>query len=251
MPANGDFLAQTLQVKLANNYQQAYRVQSGGQEYAGPMSQSNPTYFMNFCTAIGKGIILGQPTIPFVTKDSGFTGAPARQGTGVGLGIMIDKDWMFKNLYIRLRQAYISAFGNTNFPEWPEFIPPFTDYPAQEYNFLHALCEAITDSVKEHHETLFVLNSTHPFCYSGVGEIIEGAFHSVQTTAIKEQIQNLGVQMQGQAWPILCQTIAEVYTETIHDHSEAEVVITGVCVPNTSQVCGLPITLVAGTGVAS
>jgi hypothetical protein len=86
--------------------------------YAGPLAQKKPQYFHNFCEGIGKGIVLGSPSIQFTTLDAGFGGAPPIPGVGKGIGIIMDVDWFTENLYKELRSRIMSGHGKTVHPEW-------------------------------------------------------------------------------------------------------------------------------------
>lgn len=254
MAVNGTLLATILKLKMDTKFKQVLN-------YAGPLAQQNPSYFIAMCDAIGKGIIQGHPVINFTTVDAGVSGTPPKVGTGIGLGVIIDKNWFTENLYKEIRAKSAAQYGSTSHPVWcsdynavndpqnplPENHCSLNPNQYNPYNFLTAMCEAISESVTEHYASFRILNSTHPIVYAGAGEIKKGAFVGIDVAAA---IQGLGPTLQGNFWPLLCQAIGKIYKDAIQLHSTGTVTITGVCVPNTSQTCGVPSAGV-GTGTAS
>lgn len=208
-----------------------------------PLSQKNPSYFIAKCMAIGNGIALGAPTISFVTKDTGQAGAPPIPGTGTGVGIIVDSDWYTKELYTRLRASAIEDFGSTTHGPYP---PP----PDDSGKYLEAMCKGISEAVKQHFATAWILTSAHPIVYAGIGNIGNGDFAGVVPTKISTLIQTQAPQLRGRFWPKFCKIVGEVHSQAIMQHSTSKVTIVGVCVPSPGQVCGLPIPG-TGTGVAA
>lgn len=252
MAVNGILLATAIQSRMHNKFRQVI-------QYQGPLAQQNPSYFLQFCSAIGRGIVESTPSISFVTVDTGFTGAPPKSGTGIGLGVIIDKGWFTKELYKEIRTQSASTYGSTSHPPWCDdwtVVTQFPDHCANRpnqhnpYNFLTAMCEAISECVTEHYANFRALNSTHPTVYSGAGQIEKGGFFGINPGAVASTIQGLGPSMQGAFWPVLCQAIGKIYTQAIQEHSIGEVVITGVCVPSQSQACGIPFVGI-GNGTAT
>lgn len=253
MAVNGNVLALLLRNRMHDKFKLVM-------DYNGPLLQSNPSYYMNMCDAIGKGVVDATPSIQFVTADAGVVGTPPRPGTGIGQGIILDVNWFTRKLYTSLRAKFIGQYGSTSHPVWCDGWDQFgtveNPLPVNHcslhpnhmnpYNFLTAMCEAISECVSEHYAQFRVLNSTHTMVYSGVGNIQEGGFIGVDSNLVSSTIQGLGTAMQGSAWPSICQAIGESYAEAIMQHSTGEVVITGVCVPSQSQTCGVP-----GVGVGS
>lgn len=208
-----------------------------------PLQQRNPTYYLEMCTAIGTGIITGGPTIQFTTEDTGQQGSPSVTGTGNGTGIVVDSDFFTQDLYIRARSYIIEDFGKTTHDAYPPRI-------GNSGQFLLALCAGISESVKEHYATAWILTSTHPQIYLGTGVINNGHFSGLIATTIKSDIVNGASNFVGRYWPRLAQAISESYVATIQQHSTGTVTITGVCIPSDNQACGIGGTG-TGTGVAS
>jgi hypothetical protein len=254
---SGDILGLLIQSKMDTKFKQV-------KDYAGPMAQSNPSYFIQFCGAIAKGIIQGSTVINFVTVDAGTAGSPVVPGTGAGVGIVVDKNWFTKNLYIEIRAQVINAHGETTHPAWCDpwdaINDPLNPLPADHcslhvnqynpYNFLTAMCESISEAVTEHYAQFRILTSAHPTVYAGVGRIEEGGFLGISANTVASSIQGQGASMNGSFWPIMCQAIGKVYADAIMNHSTGEVVITGVCAPSSSQSCGVGGSG-SGTGSAS
>jgi hypothetical protein len=256
MAVNGDLLATLLKTRMDAKFKSVI-------PYSGPLAQNNPSYYLQFCDAIGKGIIDGSPVINFITKDIGLSGGPPIVGTGNGIGIKMDKNWFLKNLYIEIRDSSLANYGTTSHPpwcdDWDAINDPLNPLPPEHcslnpnqynpYNFLTAMCEAIAECVSEHNEDFRILQSTHPTVYLGQGEIEERGFIGLVPNAISSAILGYGSNFTGSFWPVLCEKIGSIYARTIMEHSTGKVIITGSCVPSTSQVCGLP-GVGAGTGTA-
>lgn len=254
---NGDVLAQ----ELISRMDQKFKALAN---YGGPLAQQDNSYYLEYCNAIGKGIVLGSPVIQFVTKDTGFMGAPFRVGTGVGLGIIVDKDYFTKKLYNEIRDRAIAEHGSTNHPAWCDEYDavndPFNPLPADhcslqanQYNprnFLTAMCEAVSETVTEHYAAFRILASTHPTIYAGESEIEEGGYLGIDPNSVASSIQGLAPRMQGVFWPSICQAIGAAYTDAIHNHSTGTIIISGICIPSESQGCGVP-SVGIGTGTAS
>ena len=257
MPISGTILGATLKIKMDSKYKQVI-------DYSGPLAQQDPSGFISFCEGIANGIIQGSQTIQFVTKDTGFKGNPPKTGVGVGLGINIDTAWFTKNLYIALRQSSIDTYGQTTHPawcdEWDAVSTPSNPLPSTHcsflnnqknpYNFLTATCEAISESISEHFSQFLFLQSSHPMVYSGTGQIEQGGLFGLIPQTIASSMSSAAPNLQGQFWPIMCQKIAEIYSQAIMTKSTGEVIITGICIPSNSQVCGIP-SVGIGNGTAS
>jgi hypothetical protein len=253
MAVNSTLLSLLLKTKTDSNYKRVM-------QYNGPLAQSNPNYFIQFCDAIAKGVILGSPNIQFITKDTGFTGAPLKAGSGLGLGIKIDKNWFTRNLYSSIRERVIAHYGSTAHPEWcedwdiqgnvPEDHCSLGTHQYNPYNFFTATCESISESISEHYEQFMVLTSSHPSIYSGAGKIEKGAFTGISAISVKDSIVANSALLKGDFWPIMVEEIAKVYTEAIMFHSTGEVMITGICIPTQSQLCSI-IGFGVGSGLAS
>ena len=208
-----------------------------------PLAQKNPAYFIQMCTAIGSGIILGSPVIGFTTSDIGFSGTPPIPGVGSGVGIVTDPTFLIEDLYTRIREYVISQFGKTSHD-------PYPPGPTNSGQYLKALCEGINDAILAYYPTAWTLVSAHPLVYAGSGSIAAGNFTGVVPTAIQSQIISLSPTLQGSFWPKLAQAIGESYSALIEQHSTGTVTIVGVCVPSLAQVCNLP-GAGAGTGTAT
>ena len=232
MPAVGTVLSSLIKAKADAKFKDLG-------DYAGPLAQQNPMYFHHFCEAIGKGIADGTPMVVFQTEDNGLRGTPAVVGAGSGVGIMVDQDWFTENLYKNIRNIIIANYGSSNHPEWNV-----------ERNFLTALSEAISESVTEHYATAWVLVSSHLTIYSGTGLIKNGGFSGIVPMAVKASMIGHGNLLQGTAWPLMCEAIAETYASAIHTKSTGTVTIAGTCSSGPNQVCGLP-SSGAGSGTAT
>lgn len=210
---------------------------------AKPLAQKNPAFFIEMCTAIGSGIILGAPAIAFTTSDTGMMGVPPIPGAGVGVGIVTDPTFFIEDLYTRLRGYVIADFGQTSHD-------PYPPGPKNSGQYLLAICNGINDAFLSYYPTAWALVSAHPLIYAGSGTIADGNFSGLVATAIQSTIQGLAPTLVGKFWPRIAQGIAESYTALIEQHSTGTVTIVGVCVPSLVQVCGVP-SVGTGSGVAS
>jgi hypothetical protein len=235
MPAVGPALAALVQTKM-DTYMSAVSGHS-------PLAQSNPSYFIAMCTAIGTGIATGSPVISFTTSDSGVTSAPPIPGAGTGVGIVVDDAFFKEQIYTNLRNNVIAQFGSTSHDAYP----PGSGNSGE---FVAAMAQAIAEAVKEHYQTAWTLTSSHPTIYAGSGTIGEGSFSGLVPAAVASAIQSAAPTLAGPFWPQTCQAIAQAYVDTIHTKSTGTVSIIGVCVPSPSQVCGLPGSG-SGSGVAA
>lgn len=235
MPVSGPALAALVQTNI-NTRMSAV----GGYS---PLSQQNPSYFIQMCTAIGTGLILGAPAISFTTSDVGFSGAPPIPGVGSGIGIVTDPIFFVEDLYTRIRNYVIQQFGRTAHD-------PYPPGPSNSGQYLKALCEGINDAFLAYYATAWTLVSAHPLVYAGSGTISDGNFTGIIPSAIQSQIVSLSPLLQGSFWPTMAQAISESYAALIEQHSTGSVTIVGVCVPSLVQVCNLPGTGV-GTGTAT
>jgi hypothetical protein len=205
-----------------------------------PLAQKNPSYYREFCDAIGEGIISGGPIITFQTDDTGKQGSPLVQGTGAGVGIVTDPTFFIQDLYTRVRTYVIEDFGRTLHDPYP---PGPTNYSGQ---YLLALCEGINDSFLDYYPTAWTLASIHPQIYQGTGVINDGQFSGLVATAIQASIQSFAPNFIGRFWPRLAQAISESYVLLIEQHATGQVTITGTCNSGISQMCGM-----SGTGNGS
>ena len=198
--------------------------------YKGPLSQPNPSYYKEFCKAIGTGIALGSTVIKLRSADKGKGGTPPVPGKGVGVGVMVDKDWFNKTLYIRIRAQITSKYKRTLHDPW---------FPKKGNSgeFLHAITKGIADSVAEHYKTAYKLQGKHPLVYQGVGEVKKGMYSGLSASAIEGLILSNGPRMRGSFWPIIVKTIASVYVEAIHKNSTGKLTISGKCVTRPGQAC--------------
>ncbi len=209
-----------------------------------PLSQANPSFFIEMTTAIGTGIADGSLAISFTTEDEGLSGSPPVPGTGSGVGIFIDEVAFSQNLYTEIRSSIISTFGSTTH----EVFPPSSNNTSGLY--LKALTDGLALAVKSHFETAWTLTSSHPTIYQGVGEITEGSFSGLDSTLITSEILANSPSLQGSFWPTIAEKIALAYVDTIHNHSVGTVTIAGSCSSGSGQACGIPSTG-TGSGVAS
>lgn len=208
--------------------------------YSGPLSQPNPSYFIGFCNGLANGISQGSQSISFTTVDAGVSGAPPKTGSGVGVGILLNKEWFHENLYTNLRNSVLKKYGNTIHKPWAGSDPK---------GFLSALCKGIVYGIAEHFPTSYQLTSTHPMIYAGKGDIIEGGFSGLSAAGVQGLILSNLPNFKGSALPSFVEMIATTYVEAIHKHSTSFVTITGICIPKQSQACGI-LSSGVGTGVA-
>lgn len=220
--------------------------------YAGPLGQGNPSHFMKFCNGIANGISQGSAAINFATVDVGAAGGPPMPGVGLGVGIKVDKAWLHKTMYIRLRDDVLRQHGvSIHEPWYPEEGWPENGYPkaGDPKGFLSALCKGIAYAIEDHFKVAYTLNSAHPLIYVGTGKVLEGKFFGLSDSNIKSLIMTNLAGFTGGSLPTFVEIIAKTYVEAIHKHSKGQVVITGVCIPSTHQVCGI-LSAGVGTGVA-
>lgn len=236
MAASGATLTSLIQTKL-NSKMQAI---------AGfaPLSQSNPTYFIQMCTAIGTGIGSNSTSLSFTTDDTGVKGQPLISGSGTGTGIIVDQAYFKEDLYTKIRQKVLDTFGHTSHQVFP---PTGTN----SGRYLLAIAEAISESVTEHYATAWSLSSSHSTVYAGVGAVNEGNISGLSSGAVGGSIISNAPMLVGPFWPVMAQEIAKSYVDAIHNHSTATITIVGICVPSPPpnvQLCGLP---ASGTGSGS
>lgn len=224
MAVSGSALAALIQTKVDTRMSSV-----GGHS---PLAQADPSYFIAFCEALGKGIIQGGPSISFTTNDTGSKGIPAVTGTGVGMGIVPDATFFIEDAYTRIRGYILADLGSSMHDSYPPGAGNSGEY-------LLALCQGLNDAFQEYYPTAWTLASTHPAIYAGSGSIVNGHYSGLSDSAIKGAIVSAGSTMQGSFWPKLAQAIAESYVKLIHEHSTGQVTIAGVCVPGSSQDCGI------------
>jgi len=236
MPASGSTLAASVQ----SNVNSRIATIRG---YA-PLTQKNPKYFIEFCQAIGSGIVLGGPTISFTTNDMGQAGAPLVAGVGMGMGIITDSSFFVQDLYTRIRGYVIADFGRT-------LHDPYPPRPGNSGEYLLALCQGIADAFASYYPTAWTLVSANPQIYMGTGLINNGQFSGLSASAIASAIISAAPDLKGRFWPRLAQAISESYVALIEQHSTGMVTITGSCVPGPSQVCSIGSSTGNGTGTAT
>jgi len=185
-----------------------------------PLSQNNPSYYIEFANAIGMGLVSGGPVIEFTTNDTGNQGSPLVPGVGAGIGIVTDPTF------------FVEDFGKTSHDAYP----PSTGNSGE---YLLALCEGINDSILTYYPLAWTLVSAHPEIYMGTGIISDGQFSGLIATAIQAAIVSGAPNFVGVFWPRLAQAIAESYVALIEERSTGTVTITGNCTPSVSQTCGI------------
>lgn len=203
-----------------------------------PLASPNPSYFIEMCSAFGKGIAQATKTLQFTTKDAGMTANPPVPGVGTGVGIHIDSDFMSQQMYTNIRNSIISKFKITRHDPW---IPS----QGNSGEYLKAITDGISSAVKTHFKTAWTLNSTHNVIYIGTGNIkpTEGnKFTGLVESQVSSAVTSLGVRMRGSFWPELCKGIAKGYVTGVEQTGSGTVTITGTCIPNSSpfQACALP-----------
>lgn len=211
----------------------------------GPLAQKDPSYYEQLCNAIAIGLTQGTTGTTFTTDDSGFVGEPAIPATGMGVGIIVDSGYFTQQLYTQFRNAIISKYGKTTHD-------PYMPGPQNSGRYLAALMGGISQAVTNMWSTGWQLTSVNPMVYSGTGQILDGDFTVIMApSAIANLIlDNAPKLSKSYFWPQMAQIIAQVYVDTIQNHSTGQVQIIGVCVPGISQVCGVPGTG-QGTGIVS
>jgi hypothetical protein len=219
---------------------------AGARGYGGPLSQPNPVYFKHFCQAVATGISDGSTVINFTTADLGLQGAPSVAGAGTGVGVIVDDLYMSEKMYTAIRTKIMAAFPSSG------LIPPWDPGVGSYGSFLKAITDGIAKAVKDHFATAYNLVSAHPLVYMGTGQInaTSNKFSGLDQSNIKSLIQAAGTMMQGPAWPVYCDGIAEGYVDGIHNKSTGTVVIAGTCVPSMAQVCGIGPAPGVGSGTA-
>lgn len=234
MPVSGSALASLIKTNVDSRFASVF-----GRNIH-PLNQHNPFYYLEFCNAIGQGIIAGGPLIDFITDDTGLQGNPFVTGIGAGIGIVTDPNWFIQDLYTRIRNYVIADFGRTLHDPYP---PGPQNYSGQ---YLLALCEGINDSFLSYYPTAWTLTSTHPMIYQGTGIINDGEFSGLSAPTIQSSIQSFAPDLRGRFWPRIAQAVSESYVLLIEQHSTGQVTITGTCNSGISQICGL-----SGTGHGS
>lgn len=209
-----------------------------------PLAQPNPSYYIQFTSAIGTGIISGGPVINFTTTDIGNAGSPLVPGTGAGIGIVTDPTFFVQDLYTRTLGYIIADFGKTSH----ESYPPSSGNSGE---YLLALCEGINDSLLSYYPTAWTLVSDHPEIYMGTGMIADGQFSGLSASAIQSSIVSGASNFTGVFWPRLAQAISESYVALIEEHATGMVTITGTCTSSSSQTCDIGGSSGTGTGTAT
>jgi hypothetical protein len=227
MPAQAGTLSELIKIKI----DQKMKAING----KGPLGLlSDTAYYEEFCKAIGTGYVKGSiGDIMFVTQDSGNAGAPPVPGTGSGTGIKVDSEYMTRTLYTAIKNKIVSKFGSTYHDDYPPASGNTGEY-------LKAMCEGVSEAVKEHYAVSWNLVSTHPSVYSGVGVINNGNYSGLSDSKITGLILSSSPRLKGSFWPEMAAEFASAYVKTIHTRSTGEVTITGACIPNMTQICGLP-----------
>jgi hypothetical protein len=212
-----------------------------------PLQQKNPSYFMEMCTGIGKGIAMGTPVISFMTTDSGLSGIPPAPAPGSGVGIIVDAQHMSEQMYTLARNSVISEFKETASDPWPP-------KKGNSGEFLKAITDGVSEAIQEHFQTAWTLSSVHNMIYMGTGEIKPGGFFGLSADLVAQSIVQSSPSLKGGFWPKAAESIAKGYVKSIQEKATGVVSITGVCVPP-AQVCGIPLSDIsgptAGTGAAA
>ena len=208
-----------------------------------PLSQKDPSYFIEFTQAIGSGIISGAPTLILATNDSGSAGIPPIPGTGSGTGLTIQQTFFVEDLYTRIRGYVLADFGRTTHDAYPPSS-------GNSGNNLLAICQGIQDAFLAYYPTAWTLTSVNPDIYQGRASVPAGSISGVSATAVSGAILAMAPKLQGKFWPRIAQAVGESYAELINAHTATHV-ITGICVPGPSQVCNIRNSEGNGTGVAS
>lgn len=225
MPPNGSTLAGLIQSNI-NSRMGAIRGYP-------PLQQKNPHYFVEFCSAVGMGIIAGGPVILYTSTDVGLQGDPFVPGTGSGLGIITDSSFFIEDLYTRIRNYVIQDFGGTAHD-------PYPPRPGNSGEYLAALCGGIADSFASYYPTVWTLTSVHPQVYMGTGNIEDGQFSGLSAPTIQSDIISGAPDFIGRFWPRLAQAISESYVALIEEHSTGTVTIVGTCIPTgITQICDI------------
>ena len=236
MPVSGPVLANLIQTDVDNRMSMVRGTH--------PLEQKNPAFYIEFCQAIGLGLILHSHNILFVTNDTGLSAVPFIPGVGVGIGIITDPTFFIQDLYTRIREYVINDFGRTTHD-------PYPPRPGNSGEFLLALCEGINDAFSSYYPTAWALASVYPIVYLGSGTINNGQFSGLSAQTIQSDIIQGAPNFVGKFWPRLAQAIAESYVALIELHSTGTVTITGICIPSLTQVCSLSGVPGMGSGVAT
>lgn len=200
-----------------------------------PENQTNPQYFINFCTGLGNGIAAGTKSISYTTIDIGLANPLAGPGVGSGKGIIFDSEYMVKTAYEKIRSEVINMFGESRHSPYP---PPKDD--SGEY--LVAILKAIADSIKEVYEKDLILTSTHFPVITGSGTVKKGNFNGLTPGIIISSMTAGTPILKGAFWPKFITIITESYIDTVHNQSTANVVIAGAGVsPSTGSGFGVAV----------
>lgn len=215
-----------------------------GVSYSGPLSQPDPSYFVEMCNAISTGIASGV-SITVDTDDDGVKGDPVIAGAGAGVGIKVNAAFFEEQIYTLFRNYAIADFGSTEHPIYALAGPT---------NFLKAMAKGISEAIELHFKVSWAYVTVHPDIYSGTSEIPKGGFSGLSASTIKSAMIAAGPSMAGPGWARKCEAISNAYVDTIHNESEnlTPLTISGVCVvtPTPPQACGIPATG-NGTGTAA
>jgi hypothetical protein len=209
MPVIGPELGELIKTNMRNYFQAITKVD--------PMSQQNPSYFMQFAKGLGMGFMEGTPSISFVTADLGVIASPVPiPGVGHGVGINTNAQYMSQKMYTNIRDRVMSAYGISTHEPWPPT-------KGNSGEVLKALTDAISDAVHEHYSKSLILVSFHPLLVSGTGKVMKGSFSGlVPQTVSAAIIKNTG-SLQGAFWPAMTLAIAEAYVDGIHKETTATV----------------------------
>lgn len=211
-----------------------------------PMSQQDPSYFLELCAALAGGITEGIPTLQFTTKDSGYAGgAPPGlpnqiPGAGTGSGFQVATAYLDKLMYTYVLN-YIKQLGESSHSAWP----PAADNSGRG---LQAITRGIAEAVGQHFSSCWTLTSVHPDVYAGTGLVDK--LVGLQPDFIASKIIEKAPRMQGPLWPLMARALALGLAEGLQEKTEGTVTIVGVCVPSPTVVCGIPNTG-SGTGTAA
>jgi hypothetical protein len=239
MPIVPAVLGQLIQQKVDANVRASANVQG----YDGPLSQQNPTYFIQMCQAIATGMAQGTPVITFTSTDSGLMGAPPIPGVGSGLGIVVDVQQTSQLMYTQVREAGLELFGKTENDPWPPA-------PDNSGRFLKALTDGIAQAMQEHFATCWILASVDPTIYAGSGFVNPGQFSGVVPSQVASAILQATPQLATPGWTQFVTALSTAYAESIMQLDTASLTIIGACVPSLTQVCGIP-SVGVGTGSAT
>lgn len=217
----------------------------GVPNYNGPLATKDPSYFIEMCDAIGVGIFQSSQILPFVTVDSGFSGAPPVPGVGTGVGLNVDQSFLTEQIYTKVRDAIIAKYGKTAHDPWPP-------RHSNTGRYLRAFSDGIAEAVTEHFSSCWTLTSAHPLIYSGTGLINYGLVSHPNKSMFKPTALDAAPRLKGEFWPIFVEAVSDAYHLSITTKTKGQVTIVGVCVPTVTplQTCGIP-SSGSGTGTAS